>query len=125
MAAEMTHRGAVLIVEDDIDIRETLAEILADEGYEVASAANGLDAISYLQTEAAPCVILLDLMMPVMSGWDFLETLQDEQPDLRDIPVIVVSAAHNPQLPVGVRLLPKPLDWNTLTRAINDMITKH
>ncbi|MBC7545053.1 MAG: response regulator, partial [Candidatus Sericytochromatia bacterium] len=94
MVIEQASRGGILIVEDDIDIRETLAEILADEGYSVASAANGLDAISYLQTEAMPCVILLDLMMPVMSGWEF-RAKQQQDPTLAGIPVVVLSGDGN------------------------------
>jgi CheY-like chemotaxis protein len=122
---ENLSKGPILIVEDDHDIAESIAELVRSDGYDARMAANGQQALRELRIKPHPQCILLDLMMPVMSGWDFLETLQDEQPELRDIPVIVVSAAHNPQLPVGVRLLPKPLDWNTLTRAINDMITRH
>jgi CheY-like chemotaxis protein len=85
----------VLIVEDDFDIREVLTEVLQDEGYAVAGAANGLEAIELLRTEAAaPSLILLDLMMPVMSGWQFVAE-QRQDPRLEAIPVVVVSADGN------------------------------
>jgi CheY-like chemotaxis protein len=83
----------ILIVEDDTDIREDLAEILRAEGYEVATAANGEVACDWLwHAPALPDVILLDLMMPVMDGWHFrAEQLQDAT--LAGIPVVVLSGA--------------------------------
>ena len=83
----------ILLVEDDDDYREGLADILRSEGYSVRCAANGLEALDYLKTaEARPSVILLDLMMPVMNGWDFRQRMLAEA-SLADIPVIVMSAA--------------------------------
>lgn len=86
----------VLIVEDDNDIREDLAEILRDEGHQVETAANGADALAQLEHKAQrgerPCLILLDLMMPVMNGWDF-RAKQMSTPGIADIPVILVSGA--------------------------------
>src|SRR5262245_56856283 len=82
----------VLIVEDQPAIRQVLAEILADEGYPVVCASNGLEAISYLHHGAQlPPVILLDLAMPVMSGWDFLAE-RKRDPALETISVILMTA---------------------------------
>src|SRR5262245_23155992 len=81
----------VLVVDDDEEIRNALTEFLSDEGYGVVSASNGREALASLREGVHPSVILLDLMMPVMDGWDFrAEQLRD--PGLRDIPVVVITA---------------------------------
>ncbi len=84
----------ILIVDDDFDIRDALAQILVEEGYEVQSAANGAEALDQLSVGPRPNVILLDLMMPVMSGWQF-RAKQRADAVLADIPVVVITAdAH-------------------------------
>lgn len=81
-----------LVVEDDIDIRETFQFALDLEGYKVFTAANGLEALTQLRNmKKKPCVIFLDLMMPVMSGNEFLKIVEKD-PELSQIPVIVISA---------------------------------
>ncbi|MBI5546560.1 MAG: response regulator [Deltaproteobacteria bacterium] len=90
-------RCDVFIVEDDFDIREVLTEVLQDEGFTVSGAANGKDALLALGNGVPkPKLILLDLMMPVMSGWQFVAEPRKE-PALADIPVVVVSADGNLQ----------------------------
>jgi len=82
----------VLIVEDDLDIRETFVEILEDHGFKTASASNGAEALKILRTaDTLPCLILLDLMMPVLDGRGF-RTEQHKDPRLSQVPVVVVSA---------------------------------
>lgn len=82
----------VLIVEDDDDIRETLLEVLEDNGFEPSCAANGAEALTLLRDrEDKPHVILLDMMMPVLDGWGF-RNAQLADPALRGIPVIVLTA---------------------------------
>jgi two-component system, chemotaxis family, chemotaxis protein CheY len=82
----------LLLVEDDPDIRETLAEVFAEEGYEVSVAANGREALDQLRRRPPlPEIILLDLMMPLMDGWQF-HTEQQKVSELAAIPVIVLSA---------------------------------
>jgi CheY-like chemotaxis protein len=84
----------VMVVEDDGLIRESLLEVLADQGYQVIGAGNGREALAALATAPRPDVILLDLMMPVMDGRSFRdEQLRD--PDLAGIPVVVLSAASD------------------------------
>jgi CheY-like chemotaxis protein len=84
--------ATVFIVEDDVDTREMLGHFLQSEGYRVETAANGKIALDRLASGARPALILLDLMMPVMDGWQFRrEQVLDS--NLADIPVIVVSAA--------------------------------
>jgi CheY-like chemotaxis protein len=85
-------RRAVLIVDDDHDVREALREVLQDHGYDVLEAVNGHDALALLRGETLPpCLILLDIMMPVMDGWQFREAQQSD-PRLAKIPVVVLSA---------------------------------
>lgn len=85
----------VLVVDDDAAIRETMTAILADEGYAVVAAANGAEALDRLRASGArPCVILLDLMMPVMNGNQFFSE-QQRDPELATIPVVLLSADPN------------------------------
>jgi CheY-like chemotaxis protein len=85
----------ILVVDDDRDIREALVEILVNEGYPVEMAENGAQALELIRRGPIPALVLLDLMMPVMSGWEFLE-LAEQDHDLADIPVVVVSAMPAP-----------------------------
>ena len=85
----------VLVVDDDSGIRETLAEVLGDEGYDVLTAVHGRDALDKLRADGRqPCVILLDLMMPVMTGSQFYAE-QQKDPKLAAVPVVVISADGN------------------------------
>lgn len=84
--------GAVLIVEDDEDIRADLATILQLKGYSVFEAANGSEALAHLRQHPAPNVVLLDLMMPVMNGWELRAAMKGD-PELARIPVIIMSGA--------------------------------
>ncbi|HZJ53959.1 MAG TPA: response regulator [Myxococcaceae bacterium] len=86
----MSH--TVLVVEDDIDIRQALIEILEDHGFHAVGASDGAEALDFLlRAPDLPCVILLDLMMPVMDGAAFREA-QRREPRLASIPVVVLSA---------------------------------
>jgi len=82
----------ILIVEDDKDLRDSLCEALELEGYAAVCVENGQEALNHLATGARPCLILLDLMMPVMDGWTFRQELLKDQ-TLASIPVIVMTAA--------------------------------
>lgn len=123
MAPTETTSNVVLIVDDHEDIRESLRDVLAEEGYRVATAANGREALRYLRENRPPCLIVLDLMMPVMNGYEF-RTIQREDPDLAGIPVAVVSgredAAENAAEMEAVRFFSKPVDLEVLLGAIAD-----
>lgn len=114
----------VMIVEDDEDLREALVPVLQYEGYSVASAANGREAIDRLRRGEKPCVILLDLMMPVMDGSQF-RSAQLEDPALASIPVIIVSADGSVRQKAAalgvVGYVRKPIDLDVLL----DMIKQH
>ncbi|WP_394838997.1 response regulator [Pendulispora rubella] len=84
--------ASVLVVDDDVDIRETISMILEDEGYAVACASNGREALEYLREHQAPNLILLDLMMPVMDGVEFCNR-QRQDPRIAEIPVVIVTAS--------------------------------
>lgn len=86
--------GPVMIVEDDADVRDALAEILEDNGYSVVSAANGLQALAALQQGPCPSLILLDLMMPEMDGFEFRAAQQRSKLHAA-IPVVVISAVRD------------------------------
>ena len=81
----------ILLVEDDFDVREALAETLRDEGYAVECAVDGAQALDYLRGGGRPGLILLDLMMPRMSGSEF-RMVQKVDPQLADLPVVLISA---------------------------------
>jgi CheY-like chemotaxis protein len=82
----------VLVVEDDRDVREAIAEVLADSRYVALHASNGAEALQRLRSAPVrPCVILLDMMMPTMDGWQF-RAEQQRDPSVKDIPVVILSA---------------------------------
>ena len=116
-------RRMLLLVEDDLDIRETFAEILEDEGFQVATAANGADAVEYLRrAETLPRLIVLDLMMPVMDGIQFWREQQREA-RWASIPVVVMSANSNlSEMATEIRpagVLRKPIDMGDLLTVID------
>jgi len=113
--------AAVLVVDDDADIREALVEALSIHGYKVAEATNGAEALSYLRTHDPPRVIILDLMMPIMDGWRFCEE-RGMDAVLAAIPVVVISASLNIHAPpAGAQLfLPKPVTSEALFAAVKE-----
>jgi DNA-binding response OmpR family regulator len=103
---------SVLVVEDDIDIRSALQGFLKDEGYNVLTAENGRTGLQMLEKEK-PGLVLLDLMMPVMNGWEFLE--EKSHSDSSKVPVLVISAVPgNPSIPGALGFLKKPIDLDRL-----------
>jgi len=126
-----TTRPDVLVVDDDEDIRTSVQEMLDDEGYSSISVANGRRALDVLETyQEAPRVILLDLMMPVMDGWEFLARVNREK-RLRRIPIVIMSAhpsvrdacAGGPKPSLqSLLLLAKPFDARRLLAAIEGAV---
>jgi CheY-like chemotaxis protein len=108
----------VLIVDDDLDAREALAELLEYRGFSVGSAANGREALNYLRSSSLPGIIILDLMMPMMDGWEFLEH-QSRDFALMEIPVIVLTATP-PLEPIKAKaILQKPIHLDSLVKLLN------
>jgi two-component system chemotaxis response regulator CheY len=111
----------ILLVEDDVDVREALVEALSDRGYAVETAGDGLVALQVLRGGKRPGVILLDLMMPRMDGVEF-RTAQRADPKLADLPVVLLSAdarmeekARAMKVQDAIR---KPIDLEQLYRVI-------
>src|SRR4051794_25078165 len=109
----------VLIVEDDQGVREALRAVLEDEGFGVRSAENGVRALELLHKGPLPCLVLLDLMMPLMNGFDLSERLRQD-PALAALPVIIITAAHAPVLPGAVRVMRKPIRITELVAAVRE-----
>lgn len=115
-------RPGILVVDDETPIRTVVVEILEDEGYEATGVQNGADALRYLQhTSVLPSLILLDLNMPVMSGWDFrLAQLNDAR--LAGIPVVAFSAGQTVQRQAqnmrAAAYLAKPVEYTELVGTI-------
>jgi len=112
-------RAPVLIVEDDDDLREMMAQLLTLEGFRVQTAANGREALEYLERGELPNLILLDLMMPIMDGWEF-RRIQSEDPKIASLPVIVLSALEPTRTADfgGAMFLTKPLDFDRLLALV-------
>jgi CheY-like chemotaxis protein len=115
----------VMIVDDDRDVRESLAEILEDNGYPSIAASNGQEALDRLRSiPDRPCVILLDLMMPVMDGRQF-RAEQRQDAALESIPVVIFSAQTNVEeasVDLGVsRCLKKPIELTLLLSAVRSI----
>ncbi len=112
----------VMIVDDDDDIIESYSALLRGEGFEVAPARHGKEALERLRAEPPPSLILLDLMMPVMNGWELCAELRAD-PSLATIPVVIFSGDHRSltrSAPEGIAaVLRKPVDVDDLLRAID------
>lgn len=114
----MTPCGTILIIEDDLAIREALAQLLQFEGYEVREANNGQEGLDLLPTLKDPCLVLLDLMMPVMDGWEFLSKKQNDSA-IAAVPVLVVSAVEEAGITTGsVGIIKKPIEFEVLLEAV-------
>jgi CheY-like chemotaxis protein len=110
--------GTVLLVEDDVDVREAVSDTLQDAGYRVLSARHGKEALELLRSGGSrPCLILLDLMMPVMDGWQFRE-LQSKDPALSDIPVVALSAHGGLHALDAADHLRKPVQLRALMEVV-------
>ena len=109
----------VLLVEDDLDVRDTLQDLLEGEGFDVVPAANGKQAIDYLTLNDPPGadLVILDLMMPMVSGWEVLDKMTADD-RLSDIPVIVLSAMAGDRPDRAQGLVRKPFAIETLVAAI-------
>ena len=119
--------GAILIVDDDNDVRAALSELLEAEGFAVEGAADGRVALARLRAaKVHPAVILLDLMMPGMDGWDF-RTEQMRDPKLAAVPVVIVSASGFSRESIETQFRPaayveKPIERTELLGVIRELV---
>lgn len=126
MSVEQKMSAHILVVEDDRDIRESVVEVLEEEGHVVTSAGDGREALELLQRASpAPDLILLDLMMPVMSGYQFREE-QLKLPAFAAIPVLIVTADVNARAKVAslkaAGFVQKPLKIQPLLDLIDQLL---
>jgi CheY-like chemotaxis protein len=113
--------GGLLVVDDDTAIRETLRAILEDEGYAVAVACNGREALDLLQAGPLPGLCIIDLVMPVLNGWELCEELA-RRPALQRVPILLVSANseldHRPAGLETVHVMRKPIAFDRLLEHV-------
>lgn len=115
----MAQHQNILVVEDDIDIRSALVQILHMEGHTTAEASNGKEALEYIRNNPAPCMVLLDMMMPVMTGRQFLDAFKNE-PDNAKVPVVIISAVADRIDTTGAKeFIKKPLEVSKLLEVIS------
>lgn len=119
--AELKQQRDILIVDDDLYLCEIISDVLQAEGHETRTASNGLEALERIR-EQKPQLILLDLMMPVMSGWELAATLQ-ANPDWADIPVVIITADYHVERKreeTGARaVITKPFDIDQLVEVVD------
>jgi CheY-like chemotaxis protein len=121
----------ILLVDDDADLRESLAEALEEAGYTVDRAGNGQEALQKLRSHTGgerPVAVLLDLLMPVMNGWQFCQ-LKRRDPAVADIPVIAMSGAvsRDPRSPYFIEVedfLAKPVQFEDLLHKLRAMVAR-
>jgi CheY-like chemotaxis protein len=114
----------IVLVDDDPDIREALKDVLEDRGFQVRTAANGREALGLLRNlSPPPSAILLDLMMPIMDGYGFLEEHRKD-PSLAAIPVAIITAGHGvdqTRIDLVTPIVPKPINVPKLCRTLDDL----
>ncbi|MEO6436094.1 MAG: response regulator [Tepidisphaeraceae bacterium] len=116
----------MLVVEDNDDVRDMMTVTLELEGHKVITTSNGREALEVLRHGITPCVVLLDLMMPVMNGWEFTAALRAD-PKFKDLPVVVISAAgvEIPAATGAAAYLTKPIDIDKLLNVVGFLCLKH
>lgn len=106
----------ILVVDDDLDLRELVCQALGSEGYDVVAASNGLEALRVLEAQASPSLILLDLKMPVMNGWELCAALKASS-QYADIPIVLTTGSDSP--PAGAAaVMRKPFCFDRLLEIV-------
>lgn len=109
----------LLLVEDEREIREQLRELFEDEGFDVVEAQNGSEAFDALEGGLMPAMVFMDLMMPVMNGWQLLALMREDK-RMQSFPVMVSSAAcDRGALPADVAFIGKPFSISKLLTAVH------
>jgi CheY-like chemotaxis protein len=112
----------ILFIDDDEAVRSTVGKVLTAEGFQIVEARNGLHAMQQMTTPPLPDIILLDMIMPVMSGYEFLD-LQQADPRIRNIPVIAITGhAKVAQAPSVRRLVRKPFNLRELSGVLREVL---
>jgi len=116
-----THRGLVVVVDDERDVRSTLEEILESEGYIVLQARDGTEALARMRGVEGPVIALIDLMMPSMNGWELISAMKDDRA-MRRIPVVVLTARGREAVEGANLVLEKPPVVPALLAAIRELL---
>ena len=119
----MSLKARILLVDDDVNAVDALAELLELQGYEVACASNGQVALNHLRRGPMPNAIILDLMMPVMNGWQFREE-QKRIASAARVPVVVVTASSERTPRDVAAVLPKPVNIGALLRVVGNLCAR-
>ena len=109
----------VLLVEDDLDVRDLLQDYLEGKGFDVVPAGTGKQALDFLMSEGAPPpdIVILDLMMPLVNGWQVLEQMRN-QPQLAQVPVVVLTAATSDKPTGASAVVRKPFQPDALVETM-------
>jgi CheY-like chemotaxis protein len=116
----MSDEPLIMVVDDDDDLRDTLVEALQMVGYSVSGKRDGIEALEALRADARPDLILLDLMMPRMTGWEVYEAMS-AMPALADLPVLIMTAmrsADSQRAPAGLDTIQKPFALQGLLERV-------
>jgi CheY-like chemotaxis protein len=123
LSAQESAKPVVLVVDDDVDVRDALADLLDEAGYRSVCKPDGQEALKYLRKHGPPAAVLLDLFMPAMNGWEFMGRLK-ATPRLAGVPVIMVTA-NEPHWGYPVResmVLRKPVDPDRLLDLLGALL---
>jgi CheY-like chemotaxis protein len=117
----VTNQDEIMVVEDERESRAYLVQILQLEGFKVVAFANGAEALNYLLQPASPCLIILDMRMPVMDGSKFRSAMLRD-PRLAKIPVVVITAFEPPTAAslAALRVFRKPIDVAALLDTVRE-----
>ncbi|MES1157669.1 MAG: response regulator [Haliangium ochraceum] len=112
--------GTILLAEDDLDIRDIVQEMLEERGYDVIPARTGRQALDFLSLDprSPPDIVILDLMMPIVTGWQVLEAIQHD-PALVNIPVVILTAALQDRPTGAAAFLRKPFSVDLLLETVD------
>jgi len=114
---ELATSGFVLIVDDDPDLLDVTTFVIENEGMPVETARNGEEALALLTAGRLPALVLLDLMMPVMNGWEFLAAVASD-PTFERIPIVVMTATEHDAVPGALEVVTKPMDLKELLQLV-------
>ena len=109
----------VLVVDDELDIRESLRDALKDEGYDVHLASNGQEALDLLPQLPRPCAVILDILMPVMSGAEAFRAIRST-PSIADVPILV-STSDPSRAPASALVMKKPISLDRLLAMVETL----
>jgi CheY-like chemotaxis protein len=118
--APQTTSQPVLVVDDDCDVRDSVKEVLQDAGFRAVCVKNGEEALSYLRSHPTPRAVLLDLFMPVMSGWEFVRRVRSSS-GFGTVPIVVITASEPHWGYPSSLVLRKPLEPEQLVRVLSDL----